>query len=104
MIPTDDGKAVQIYTKEGNLKITIKVPEDQEVLSVVAFHCVICKILVLTWVKKKDSSFIFGCSEAGGELETFTFFCGVDDEYFPRLISHPSGPVVVVSKESITYL
>ncbi|XP_028406256.1 uncharacterized protein LOC114528743 [Dendronephthya gigantea] len=103
MIPADDRTAVQIYTKEGNLKTTIKVPEDHEVWSV-AFHYEICKILVLTWVWEKDSYFILRYLEADGELETLTFFCKNKNEYPPKLVSHPKGPVVVVRDRSITYL
>lgn len=38
---------VQTYTEKGNLKLTIKLPEGHEVVSV-AFHRVMCKIVILT--------------------------------------------------------
>ena len=93
---------VKIYTEEGNLKSTINLPEDHEVVSV-AFHHVMCKILVLT--KKTDfSCFLLSYSESG-ELETTTLFS--NDIIFMSYISlksHPSGPVVVVARKSITFI
>ncbi|XP_028406257.1 uncharacterized protein LOC114528744 [Dendronephthya gigantea] len=64
MIPTDN-HTVQIYSKEGNLKTTIKVPEDHKVCSV-AFHYEIFKILVLTTVREKHSYFILCYPEGAG--------------------------------------
>ena len=93
---------VKIYTEEGNLKSTIKLPENHMVVSV-AFHHVMCKIIVLTW-KNHFSCFLLSYSESG-ELETTTF---VGKDIFPMyeisLKSHPSGPVVVVARKSITFI
>ena len=47
MVVSDDHRAVQVYSTEGNLKSTMKVPEDHEARRV-AFHHGICKIFVLT--------------------------------------------------------
>ena len=92
---------VKIYTEEGNLKSTINLPENHEVVSV-AFHHVMCKILVLT--RKDDGScFLLSYSESG-ELETTTL---VGKHVFMNeisLTSHPSGPVVVVAEKSITFI
>jgi outer membrane protein assembly factor BamB len=59
MIVSDDRSTVQIYSTEGDLKSTIKVPESQKVVRV-AFHHGICKIIVLTYVEKRDSWFLLG--------------------------------------------
>ncbi|XP_028415710.1 uncharacterized protein LOC114539284 [Dendronephthya gigantea] len=103
MIPTRDHTAVEIYTKEGSLKRTIKVPDDHEVLSV-AFHYVVCKILVLTMVRKSNFCFILRYPEAGEELKILSLFDSGKHERYSRLLSHPNGSVVVVREESITYL
>ena len=103
MIVSYDRRAVQIYTTEGNLKSTIKVPESHEALRV-AFHHGMCKIIVLTWVGKQDSCFILSYSETG-KLENSVFFCkGNPWENHLEMKSHPSGPVVVVLNETITFI
>ena len=103
MIVSDDLSAVQIYTTEGNLKSTIKVPEGHKAREV-AFHHGICKIIVLTYVKKQDSDFILSISETG-ELENSVFFGkGEPWEYYPDIKSQPRGPVVVAIDETITFI
>ncbi|CAB4036144.1 Hypothetical predicted protein [Paramuricea clavata] len=102
MIPSDDFQIVEIYSEEGNLKSTIKLPEGHEVRGL-AFNYVICKIIVLTYVGKKNSFFLLCYTEAG-ELETETFFCRGYDVFPPRICSHPSGPIVIVSEKSITFI
>ena len=104
MIPSDDERAVEIYSEEGNRKSPIKLPEGHKVCRL-AFHYVICKIIVLTYVEKKKSFFLLCYTEAG-ELETTTFFGKKIDSEFesPKLKSHPSGPVAVVREKSITFL
>ncbi len=67
MIKSNDERAVLTYSTEGDLKSTIKLPKGHEVARV-AFHHGICKIIVLTYVRKEESSFLFGYSETG-ELE-----------------------------------
>ena len=103
MIVSDDLNAVQIYTTEGNLKSTIKVPEGHDAWNV-AFHHGMCKIIVLTCVQKQDSYFILIYSETG-ELENSVFFCkGKPSENNLNIKSHPSGPVVVVLNETFTFI
>ena len=95
---------VRIYTEEGNLKSTIKLPEDHMVRSV-AFHHVLSEISVLTMNYNSDRScFLLNYSESG-ELKTTTFVC----KGFHRLgdiaiTSHPSGPFVIVMPKSITFI
>ena len=101
MIVSDGGRAVQIYTSEGDLKSTIKVPEGHEAMQV-AFHHGMCKIIVLTYVQKQYSWFILSYSETGN-LENSVFFCN-GDRYGVNIKSHPSGPVVVRKDETITFI
>ena len=91
---------VSIYTEEGNLKSTIKLPEDHMVLSV-AFHHVLSEIIVLTRSISDRSYFLLNYSESG-ELKTTAFVCKGDD--YIAITSHPSGPFVVVMKKSITFI
>jgi hypothetical protein len=103
MISSDDGQAVEIYSEEGNLKSTVKLPEGHKVYGL-AFHYVICKIIVLTYVKEKNSNFLL-CYTKAGELETTTFFSKkIGYEYMPEIKSHPSGPVAIVREKSITFI
>jgi hypothetical protein len=104
MIESDDCSAVQIYSTEGNLKSTIKVPEGHKA-DEVAFHHGICKIIVLSYVKEQDSWFFLGYSETG-ELENSMFFGKRDPEYWwnMRIKSHPSGPVAVAVGNTITFI
>ncbi|CAB4014087.1 Hypothetical predicted protein [Paramuricea clavata] len=102
---SDDGRAVQIYSTEGNLKSTIKVPEGHKVVQV-AFHDGICKIIVLTYVNKQDSWFLLSYSETG-ELENSVFFSKRDPEQYKLEIDmkgHPCGAVAVKVRNKITLL
>ena len=99
MIKSDDRRAVLTYSTEGNLKSTIKLPEGHEVLQV-AFHHGICKIIVLTYVKKEESYFMLGYSETG-ELENSVFF---SKSYGDDVKSHPSGPIAVRHINSIIFI
>jgi ribosomal protein S11 len=101
MVVSDDHRAVQVYSTEGNLKSTMKVPEDHEARRV-AFHHGICKIFVLTYVWKQHSCFLLGYSQAG-ELENSVFFRKGDPQRID-MKSHPSGPVAVAADESITLI
>ena len=101
MIRSDDHRAVFTYSTEGNLKSTIKLPEGHGVIQV-AFHHSTCKIIVLTYVWKEESSFLLGYSETG-ELENSVFFCkGYPSEV--NLTSHPSGPIAVLCRDSVTFI
>ncbi|CAB4010221.1 Hypothetical predicted protein [Paramuricea clavata] len=97
--------AVQIYTEEGNLKLKIKPQAGQKVHGV-AFHFISRKIIVLSYIEKKDYHCLHCYSEAG-ELEASMFYRKITDcenERFPKITSHPSGPVVIVRGKSITYI
>jgi hypothetical protein len=103
MIVSYNGSAVQIYSTEGNLKSTIKVPEGHQALRV-AFHHGICKIIVLTYVKEQDSCFLLGYSETG-ELENSVFFRKREQHWLNiDMKSHPSGPVAVAVRDTITFI
>ena len=103
MIVSGDHSAVQIYTSEGDLKSTIKVPEGHEAWQV-AFHHGMCKIIVLTYVRKQHSWFILSYSEKG-ELENSVLFCKGDRfEDVVNMKSHPSGPAAVRLNNIITFI
>ena len=97
-----DGKAMVTFSEEGNLKSTVQLPEGHKIYGV-AYHYVIRKIIVLTYVKKNNSYFLLCYTEAG-DLETSTFLCKWIDNEFIKISSHPSGPVAVVRKKSITFI
>ena len=105
MIVSDDFRAIHSYSTDGNLKFTTQVPDGHEALQVV-FHYGICKIIVLTYVKKEDSYFLLSYSETG-ELENSVFFCKKDRKvYFSdiKMKSHLNGPVAVQYETSVTFL
>ena len=95
-------KAMVIFSEEGNLKSTVKLPEGHKIYGV-AYHYVIRKIIVLTYVEKNDSYFLLCYTEAG-DLETSTFFCTRIDYERINITSHPSGPVAVVRQKSFTFI
>jgi hypothetical protein len=97
-----DLEAMVTFSEEGNLKSTVKLPEGHQIFGV-AYHYVIRKIIVLTWVYKNNSYFLLCYTEAG-DLETSTFFCKRIDDEIIKITSHPSGPVAVVMKKSITFI
>ena len=102
MVASEDERAVQIYSKEGNLKSTIKLPEGHEIRGV-AFHFAFSKIIVLTYVEKKDSYFLLSFTEED-ELETTTYFCEKADHGIPKITSYPSGGVAVVTRKIVTFI
>jgi hypothetical protein len=102
IISSGDGKAMVTFSEEGNLKSTVKLPEGHEIYAVV-YHYVIRKIIVLTYVDKNNSYFLLCYTEAG-DLETSTFFCKRIELEVIKITSHPSGPVAVVRKKSITFI
>jgi hypothetical protein len=95
-------EAMVTFSEEGNLKSTVKLPEGHQIFGV-AYHYVIRKIIVLTYVDKNDSYFLLCYTEAG-DLESSTFFCKRIDNDRIKITSHPSGPVAVVRKKSITFI
>ena len=94
---------IEIYTEEGNLRSTIKLPAHHMVQSL-AFHHVVFKILVLT-KELAGPCFLLRYSELG-ELETTTLFLPDDNstEFHPTITSHPSGTVAVVTTKNITFI
>ena len=101
MISSHVTMAVKICTEEGNITSTIQVTEGHRVCGI-AFHYVVRKIIVLTYVAM-ESSFFRLCYSEAGELESSTFFCCYDDGGPASITSHPAGPVAVVRKKSITF-
>ena len=101
MTQSNDGKAVNFYTEEGNLTSTIKLPKDHFVRGI-AFHYALCKTIVLAHDLLKNKYVLLCCSETR-ELESKTLFSNSHHE-FPSLTFHPAGPVAVVQRKSITYI
>ena len=102
MIASDGRSAVEIYSTDGSLKSTIKVPEGHKVRGA-AFHHYIGKIIVLTKVRKLDSLFLLGYSETG-ELESSVFLTN-DLEYLSSDVkSHRNGTVAINVLFSITLI
>ncbi|CAB3991606.1 uncharacterized protein LOC110247776 [Paramuricea clavata] len=99
---SDDGKAMVIFSEEGNLKSTVKLPEGHEIFGV-AYHYAIRKIIVLACSDKNNSYFLLCYTEAG-DLETSTFLRKRIDQERINITSHPSGPVAVVTDKSITFI
>ena len=105
MIVSDDLSAIHTYSTDGDLKSTIKLPDDHKARQV-AFHHGICKIIVLTYVKKQDSYFLLSYSETG-KLENSVLFCKKDPEvryWIIRMKSHPSVPVAVLCNNSVSFI
>ena len=100
---------VDLYTEEGELKMTLKLPANHKVHDV-AFHFIVRKIIVLSCLRNDSSlaeySFFLHCFSETGKLENSTFLCEKETSRFfdMAMISHPSGPVAVVEKESVTYI
>jgi hypothetical protein len=99
---SDDGKAMVTFSEEGNLKSTVKLPQGHKIYGV-AYHYIIRKIIVLTYVYKNNAYFLLCYTEAG-DLETSTIFCKRIDYERIKITSHPSGPVAVVGEKSITFI
>ena len=94
---------VYVYTKEGELKLTIKPPAGHKVCGAI-FHLVIHKIIVLSYFEEESSCFLHFYSETG-ELENSMVFSVEEDlTSLPKITSHPSGPVAIVGVKSIIYL
>ena len=94
------GRSVYIYTEEGEMKRKIEVPEGHEV-SGVAFNHITKTIIVGTWVN--NPYFLTNWSETGELQDTFEIPFG-NTWKLVRMISHPSGNVVLVQGEKIIFI
>ncbi len=93
---------VKIYTEQGNLKLKIKLPAASHLVLGAAFHFVLRKIMILGWRK---GSYFLHCYSETGKLETSMSVCNTSGiRYWPDMRSHPSGPVVIVGKNTIIYI
>ena len=95
------GENVDLYTEEGKRKMTLELPTGHQVRDV-AFHLIVRKIIVLSSLRYPF--FLRSYSETG-KLENSMFLCkkeGISCFFDIVVKSHPSGPVAVVEKESIT--
>ena len=98
---------VEIYTEEGNLETTMKLPAGHEVRSV-AFHFGISKIIVLSEDRENGVYHLHFYSETSNE---HTSTCLDERSYFNtsltfayNITSHPGGPAAVVTSKAILYL
>ena len=96
------GRNVDLYTEEGKLKMTLKLPPGHKVRGM-AFHFIVRKIFVLSRLK---DLFSLHCYSETGKLENSTFLCKNEgiSIFDIAMKSHPSGPVAIVGEESITYI
>ena len=102
ILASKEDKTVNIYTEEGNLKTTIKLPAGHEVKGV-AFHFGISKIIVLSEHEEKESLYSHSYSETGEQQKsTFLFHYTYYD--LPNITSHPSGATAVLTEKYILYV
>ena len=101
------GNNVDLYTEEGKLKMTLELPACHKVRGV-AFHFIVRKIIVLShlmdYSNLDDDSFFLHFYSETGKLENSMCLCKREVSTNFTLTSHPSGPVAVVERESITYI
>ena len=97
------GNTVEIYTQEGNLKTTIKLPAGHKVRRV-AFHFGIRKIIVSSYYREKESLYLHCYSETGEQHMSTCLGKILNFGYCAIIISHPSGPAAVVTGKTILYL
>ena len=96
--------AVEIYTKEGDLKTVIKLPAD-DLISGMTFHFVLSKIMVLSQLFRERSYFLHGYSQTGEHhSSTFLGKWNETESCFSRIVSHPKGPTAFVTPAFILYL
>ena len=104
IIGSCEDNTVEIYTEEGKLKITIKLPTGHDVLQVV-FHFGISKIIVLSYYREKELYTLYlHCYSETGEQHMSTCLGETNPIRFPNIISHPSGPAALVKRFAILYL
>ena len=102
ILASKEDKTVNIYTEEGNLKTTIKLPAGHEVKGV-AFHFGISKIIVLSEHEEKESLYFHSYSETGEQQKsTFLFHYTYYD--LPNITSHPSGATAVLTEKYMLYV
>ena len=94
---------VEIYTEEGNLNTTIKLPAGHKGTGV-AFHFGINKIIVLSKHEEKESSYLHCYSETGEQHTSTCLGKQAYLDFLPNITSHPSGPAAVVTEKAILYL
>ena len=95
-------KFIYIYTEEGNVKRILEAPKDHKVLGV-AFNHISKEVVVLTLDDYRRQC-ISSYSTTGGKFETVPITFQYQGTLAIRLTSHPSGPVALVSLQSIFYI
>ena len=95
-----EDSTVEIYTEEGNLKTTIKLPAGHRFRRV-AFHFGISKIIVLSEQEEKKSYYLHCYSETGEQHTSTCLGKTADFGCLAIIASHPSGPAAVVTRYAI---
>ncbi len=99
-----DEVCLKVYQDQKDSSIEIKLPANHMVCGIV-YHFTFSKIVMLTYVEKDKSYFLYCCNKETGELKTSMFFCKKSDSgCSPMITSHPAGPVAIIREGNITYL
>jgi hypothetical protein len=99
-----DEVCLKVYQDQNDSSIEIKLPANHMVCGIV-YHFALSKIVMLTYVEKDESYFLYCFNKETGELKTSMFFCKKSDSgCSPMITSHPAGPVAIIREGSITYL
>ena len=95
----EDPNTVYIYTEEGELKQTFKLPDDHTLVGV-AFDPINEKIIVCTLYDKTDVHYLLNYSDT----EKNPLMLSLHSQSMPSIISHPNGPVAVVHDNSVIFI
>ena len=95
-----EGDTVYIYTEEGELKQTFKVPEGHKVLGGVAFDHINEKIIVCTWYDKVEGYCLLNYSDIDKKPQILSLHSLSN----PTIISHPNAPVALVHDRGIIFI
>ena len=98
MLVPIEGDAAEIYTEEGNLKLKIKLPAASPIIWGAAFDFVLRKIMVIGETEEEKSN-VLHCYSETGKLETSMRIRIKNISSY--IISHPSGPVVIVENSGL---
>ena len=98
-----EDNTVEIYTEEGNLKTTIKLPAGHR-FEGVAFNFGISKIIVLSENKERRSYYLHCYSETGEQNMSSSLGEATYFHVAINITSHPSGQAAVVTENAILYL
>ena len=99
IITASYGDTVYIYTEEGDLKQTFKLPRHHLVRGV-AFDHINEKIIVCTWNYKTKGYCLLNYSDIDKKPQILS----LHSLSKPTIISHPNGPVALVHRRGIIFI